>query len=85
MKKREWHNLMRDIGIVGMSILVAFLLIKTGTIRNIFTETHGLKIIGSFFGGMFFVSIFTAAPALVFLIEVARSNSIFLVALPLVA
>ncbi len=74
------NNLMRDLGIIVLSIVMAVILVKTGAFESLLTSTQGLKFIGSFIAGMFFVSVFTVAPATVALAEIAQSNSVFWVA-----
>ena len=75
------NNIIRDLGIVILSILVAVILAKTGVLNEILTATQELKFLGSFLAGMFFVSIFTAAPAMVVLVGIIQSNSILEVAI----
>src|SRR3989344_6012320 len=74
------NNLMRDLGIIILSIVIAVILVKTGALKSLLTSTQELKFIGSFVAGIFFVSVFTAAPATVVFAEIAQSNSIFWVA-----
>ena len=74
------NNIIRDLGIVILSILIAIMLAKTGALNEIFTATQESRFLGSFLAGIFFVSIFTAAPAIVVLIEIIKSNSILEVA-----
>lgn len=71
---------MRDLGIIILSIIIAIIVIKTGVLISLLTSTQESKFIGSFVAGIFFVSVFTAAPATVVLAEIAQSNSIFWVA-----
>ncbi len=71
---------MRDLGIIILSIVIAIILVKTGALKSLLTSTQELKFIGSFVAGIFFVSVFTAAPATVVLAEIAQSNSVFWVA-----
>src|SRR3989344_4987292 len=78
--KNHNSNVLRDFGMVILSVLVSFILVKTGVLEDIFASTQELKFIGSFVAGMFFVSIFTAAPAIVVLAEVVKSNPILEVA-----
>ena len=68
---------MRDLGIVIFSIVIAVILVKTGAPKSLLTSTQELNFIGSFVAGIFFVSVFTAAPATVALAEIAQANSIF--------
>jgi len=74
------NNLIRDLSIVVLSVAVAIILAKTGTLQDLLTSTKEWEIVGSFIAGVFFVSIFTVAPAAVILIEIAQANSVFLVA-----
>lgn len=74
------NDLMQDIAIIALSVIVAIILVKTQVLTKILTSTRELEIIGSFIAGMFFTSIFTTAPAIVTLGEIARSNSILLTA-----
>lgn len=74
-------DLIRDLGTIILSVLVAIILAKTGTLEGLITSTQEMRFIGSFIAGIFFVSVFTAAPATVALGEIAQSNSVVMVAL----
>ena len=63
------------------SIIIAIILAKTGALASILTSTQEWRLLGSLVAGIFFVSIFTAAPAGVVLFEIAAVNSIWEVAL----
>lgn len=75
------NNLIQDAAIVILSVLIAIVLAKTGVLVDILASSKKLELFGSFIAGMFFTSVFTAAPATVVLAEIAQVNSIFLVAL----
>lgn len=75
------NNLARDFIIVILSVFVAVFLIKTDVLTRILTSTKELEILGSFIAGMFFTSVFTTAPAIATLGEIAHANSVFLTAL----
>ena len=77
----EKKFLIQDIGIIFLSILVAVILLETEFLTNILTSTKELELVGSFIAGMFFTSVFTTAPAIATLGEIARANSIILTAL----
>src|SRR3989338_10006938 len=79
--QNEKNNIMRDLGVVALSIVFAIILAKTGALAGILTSTQEWKLLGSLVAGIFFVSIFTAAPAGVVLFEIAAVNSIWEVAL----
>lgn len=79
--QNEKNNIMRDLGVVALSIIMAIVLAKTGALEGILTSTKEWTVLGSLIAGIFFVSIFTAAPAGVVLFEMAATNSIWVVAL----
>ncbi len=82
MDKNTSNNLTKDIGIIVLSIIVAILLIKTGTIEEILKQTRDVWFLDSFIAGMFFTSVFTTAPAIVALGMIAQaSQSVLLVAI----
>lgn len=71
---------MRDLAIIAFSIIIAVIMVKTGVLKSLLVSTQEIKLIGSFIAGIFFVSVFSAAPATVVLAEIAQSNSAFWVA-----
>lgn len=83
MKTRGRNNdfLVRDLAIIAISIFVAVILARTDALVNILTATQERELLGSFIAGMFFTSVFTTAPAIVALGEIAQANSIFLTAI----
>lgn len=64
-------NLMRDIGIIALSVVIALILVKNGIIDELLLKT-GDRLLGSFIAGMFFTSVFTTAPATVALGIIAQ-------------
>lgn len=79
-RKRNNHTL-KDASIVVLSVLVALIMVKTDLLVGVIHNFSGFRLVGSFFAGMFFTTIFTTAPAIVALGEIAKENSIFLTAL----
>jgi len=75
------NHILSDIGVVGLSIIIAIVLIKTHAITQILTSTAELELLGTFVAGMFFTSIFTTAPAIATLGEISLSQSIYTTAL----
>lgn len=73
--------LLHDVLIIAVSIVVALLLVQTDVLIKILLSARELEVLGSFIAGMFFTSVFTTAPAIVTLGEIARVNSILLVSL----
>ncbi|MBI3114573.1 MAG: hypothetical protein HYZ07_01295, partial [Candidatus Harrisonbacteria bacterium] len=75
------HGVAHDIGIIVLSVIAAVLLAKTGALQSILTATREIEFVGSFIAGIFFTSIFTTAPAMVVLGQIAQANSPLPVAL----
>ena len=75
------NNLVRDLALVILSVFIAIILVKTGVLKELITSTQEVRFIGSFIAGIFFVSVFTVAPATVALGEIAQSNSVITVAI----
>ena len=74
---REDRLLARDLGIVGLSIIIAGLLIWLNIPAALLGYANGLGYASSFLAGSFFTSIFTTAPAIVTLGEIARVDGLF--------
>lgn len=75
------NNLMRDLGIIALSIILAVTLAKTGALQDLLASTQEWQFLGSFLSGIFFVSTFTVAPSAVVLVEIAKASSVWEVAL----
>ncbi len=80
MPKKNLY-LLQDFAIIALSVLVAVVLVRSEILTRILTSTKEMEVLGSFIAGMFFTSIFTTAPAIVTLGEIANANSILLTAL----
>lgn len=78
--KNKTNNLMRDLGAIALSVVVSIILVKTGALKSFLNSAREIEVIGSFLSGMFFVSIFTAAPSLTVLTEISQTSSPYLVA-----
>jgi hypothetical protein len=73
-------SLVRDLGIIALSILVALLFIKSGTFTHLFALTGGMVSVDSFLAGFFFTSVFTTAPAIAAFGEMSRLGSLPVIA-----
>lgn len=80
MNNRKNNFLLQDVAIVVFSIFIAVILVKTDFLGKILTSTKEWEILGSFVAGMFFTSVFTTAPAIVTLGEIAHANSVVITA-----
>lgn len=69
-------HFLKDFGVIALSLLIAIALVRTGLVERLLTSTNELRLIGSFFAGMFFTSVFTTAPAIVALGTIAQSGSV---------
>lgn len=79
-KKARGNHLLADIGIIIVSVLVAVMLARTNVLTNILTSTMELELLGTFIAGMFFTSLFTTAPAIATLGEMALVQPVLLTA-----
>lgn len=78
---RNQTHIAVDLLAIGISITIAVGLIYTGTLHSLLTSTAESRILGSLIAGLFFTSVFTTAPAIVALGDIALTNSIFATAL----
>lgn len=74
------NNIFKDLAVIALSILVAVMLVKTGALEGFLNSAKEVRFLGSFFAGIFFVSVFTVAPAAVILFELMEANSLWEVA-----
>jgi len=65
--KQHNKQILQDIVFVLISVTIATVAAKTGLITEIVRFFGGFPILGIFFAGLFFTSIFTTAPAIVLL------------------
>jgi hypothetical protein len=80
MNKPTRSYLFQDLIIIAVSICVAILLVKTQAFDVFLKSTKDSLPLSSFVAGLFFTSIFTTAPAIIALTEIAHITSIFYVA-----
>lgn len=74
-------SLIKNLSIVFLSVLIAIILAKTDAFKDLLISIQGLKFIGSFIAGIFFISVFTVAPASVMLFKIAQTTPIWEVAI----
>ena len=67
--------------LIVVSIVVAIVLAQTEALYTFLASAREWELLGSFVAGIFFTSIFTTAPAIVALGELARAHSVLPVAL----
>src|SRR3989344_2742465 len=74
-------HVVKDSAIILCSIALAIVIAELNLIEKLLLISENVRIIGSFIGGLFFTSIFTTAPAIVFLGEISQIEPILIVAL----
>ena len=72
----QFSGFIHDAAIIALSVLVAVLLVQSHSIEQFLALSREFGHIGSFVAGMFFTSIFTTAPAIVTLGEIAQVQGI---------
>src|SRR3989344_3562810 len=80
-KNKNGNNalLLHDLGTIALSVLIAYILVRTGTLADILNSVSG--IFATFIAGAFFTSIFTTPPAMATLGQIALSQGTFITAL----
>src|SRR3989344_8742340 len=81
VKLHRSNHLYQNLGIIALSALVAVLIANSSALESFVASIGEKRLIGSFFAGMLFTSIFSTVPAAVLLGELAQANSAWLVAL----
>lgn len=72
----RFRHIVHDAAIIMLSIVIALLLIQSGTIYSLLDASREFGHLGAFVSGMFFTSIFTTAPAIVTLGEISTRMGI---------
>jgi hypothetical protein len=65
--------LLQSLSLVLISLGVSLLLYQLGWFHQVLNSLHGFGYIGAFVAGIFFVSVFTAAPAVIVLLMLAET------------
>lgn len=74
-------RLIKDGLLLAFSIFLAIFIVKTDIVHALVAYLHELEYLVSFLAGIFFTSVFTTAPSIVILGELAQENSPWVVAL----
>lgn len=77
--KRAQTRLLQDLVLIVASILFAVWIERTDLIHSLVSRFGEFEYIGSFVAGIFFTSMFTIAPSIVVLGELAQENSLAIV------
>ncbi len=81
MTTKSNNILVQDSAIILFSIILAYIMVQTQLLDNFINTAKSFRVIGSFIAGIFFTTVFTTAPAIVTLGEIAREGSVLLTAL----
>jgi len=82
MNSDIWKNWQyKNTAILVISLVLFFYLVSTDLVQNLITKIGTFGYFGSFFAGIFFVSIFTVAPASVIIFDLAKNLNPLLVAI----
>lgn len=76
MSRPPSYLVLRDLGILALSLIIAILLAYSGTIPKILDSLGNVALLGGFLAGLCYTSIFTTAPAVVALGQIAQTNSL---------
>ena len=79
-RRRNGNHILVDVWLIAASVLVALVLARTHVLTQLLTSTKELELLGTLVAGMFFTSIFTTAPAIATLGEIALTQSVYLTA-----
>jgi membrane protein YqaA with SNARE-associated domain len=74
-------DLIQDVGLIGLSIVAAIFLARSGVLHDLLSSFSDAWLVGAFVAGIFFTSMFTAAPAAAAILLIAQDEGIWLVAL----
>lgn len=75
-KEKIRNRLTQDAFIVIGSILIAVLIVRTNIVHEISGALQGWGALASFIGGLFFTTVFTTAPSIAILGELAQEYSL---------
>lgn len=78
---KEKLNLVQDFFIIVISIIFAFYFAKSNILHEIVVAMGPFSYLASIIAGIFFVSIFTFAPAVALLLQLASEHSLIVMAL----
>ncbi len=78
--RKHTKKLLVDAAIVVASVMLAIYIVHSGAVELLLSLLGENVLIASFVAGLCFTSVFTTAPAIVVLVQLAKQENIFLVA-----
>ncbi len=79
-RKKQFYHLAIDLALIIISLVAAVFLVKTGFLTVILAPMEKFNYLMSFIAGLLFSSIFTVAPSVVLISELAKYDSIIITA-----
>src|SRR3989344_1214229 len=79
-KQKMWEHLWGDAALMAVSVIFALYWLKTGAMEDLINSAADFEILGILIAGMLFTSVFTTAPAIVFLGKLGQVEPLWLVA-----
>jgi hypothetical protein len=73
-------KLIKDLILISLSIVSAILLVQSGIIENLLNKSLDFGLLSIFIAGIFFTSIFTTAPAIAIITEIADREPLWAIA-----
>lgn len=77
MPRPSSYPLRHELGIIALSVCIAFILAYTNALEQLLRSAEGIEGLGSFIAGILYTSIFTSVPAAVALGKIALLHSPF--------
>lgn len=80
-QKHTPRRILRDVGAIITSIVVAYLLVQSGAFNQLLAAAMHWKLLGTLVAGVFFTSIFTVAISTITIAEIATTTNPLVVAI----
>ncbi|CAN5689366.1 hypothetical protein BH11PAT2_BH11PAT2_04320 [soil metagenome] len=78
---RALHHLEWDVVVLIASIMLAYVIVRSGFLSQLLTYSQGLELIVAFIAGIFFTSMFTVGAAAAVLVKIGGPDMVLLVSL----
>lgn len=79
-KRKMWEHLWGDAAVIAVSIIFSLYWLKTGAVERLIDSVADVQILGMLIAGMLFTSVFTTAPAIIFIGKLGQTEPLILVA-----
>ncbi|HEY4504451.1 MAG TPA: hypothetical protein VJI73_01630 [Candidatus Paceibacterota bacterium] len=79
--QKIWEHFWGDAALVTVSFIFTLYWLKSGTVERLIDRAGEFEVLGSLIAGMLFTSVFTTAPAIIFLGKLGQVEPFWLVSL----